>query len=323
MKYFGLITVAMLLLMGCGGNSSKIELSDGPRRAEILFLGHESTHHNSEKLMPGLARHLFQQGINLTYTADPDDLNAEKLRLYDGLMIYANHDEITAEQEKALKDYVEGGKALIPIHSASFCFRNSDWFVETVGGQFSSHGTGDFTASITDSSHPVMAGISEFETWDETYVHSQLNEDMTVLMERVEGDHREPYTWVREQGKGRIFYTAYGHDERTWDQPEFLKLVANGVMWAIGDKVAQQVADYDIPQTQIEDSENSELRKRGSRPPVFRRRSHLKLPMKLVQVLHVLNYSYLPRSPISSNLWPCAGDDKGRLFVIGNHRLPQ
>ncbi|MFO7826076.1 MAG: ThuA domain-containing protein, partial [Cyclobacterium sp.] len=237
----------MLLMMGCGGNSSKIELSDGPRRAEILFLGHESTHHNSEKLMPGLARHLFQKGINLTYTADPDDLNAEKLRLYDGLMIYANHDEITADQEKALKAYVEGGKALIPIHSASFCFRNSDWFVETVGGQFSSHGTGDFTASITDSSHPVMAGISEFETWDETYVHSQLNEDMTVLMERVEGDHREPYTWVREQGKGRIFYTAYGHDERTWNQPEFLKLVTNGVLWAVGEDVAQQVADYDIP----------------------------------------------------------------------------
>ncbi|WP_163379661.1 PVC-type heme-binding CxxCH protein [Cyclobacterium sp. SYSU L10401] len=321
MKYFGLITVAMLLMMGCGGNSSKIELSDGPRRAEILFLGHESTHHNSEKLMPGLARHLFQKGINLTYTADPDDLNAEKLRLYDGLMIYANHDEITADQEKALKAYVEGGKALIPIHSASFCFRNSDWFVETVGGQFSSHGTGDFTASITDSSHPVMAGISEFETWDETYVHSQLNEDMTVLMERVEGDHREPYTWVREQGKGRIFYTAYGHDERTWNQPEFLKLVTNGVLWAVGEDVAQQVADYDIPQPKFEDAEIPNYEKRDPAP-----RYQLPLSpeesMKLVQVPVGFELQLFAAEPDIINPMAMCWDDKGRLYVIETTDYP-
>nr|WP_245802942.1 PVC-type heme-binding CxxCH protein [Cyclobacterium lianum] len=307
--------------MGCGGNSSKIELSDGPRRAEILFLGHESTHHNSEKLMPGLARYLFQQGINLTYTSDPNDLNAEKLRLYDGLMIYANHDEITAEQEKALKDYVEGGKALIPIHSASFCFRNSDWFVETVGGQFSSHGTGEFTASITDASHPVMAGISEFETWDETYVHSQLNEDMTVLMERVDGDHREPYTWVREQGKGRIFYTAYGHDERTWNQPEFQELVANGVLWAIGDKVAQQVADYEIPQTVFEDAEIPNYENRDPAP-----RYQLPLSpeesMKLVQVPVGFELQLFASEPDIINPMAMCWDDKGRLYVIETTDYP-
>ena len=32
----------------------------------------------------------------------------------------------------------------------------------------------------------------------------------TVLMERVDGEEREPYTWVRTQGKGQVFYTACG-----------------------------------------------------------------------------------------------------------------
>ena len=50
-----------------------------------------------------------------------------------------------------------------------------------------------------------MDGFETFETWDETYVHDLHNEDRTVLMERVEGDHREPWTWVREYGKGRVF----------------------------------------------------------------------------------------------------------------------
>ncbi|MEX2567924.1 MAG: PVC-type heme-binding CxxCH protein [Cyclobacteriaceae bacterium] len=321
MKQLGLMAMAMLLWMGCGSKSTKIKLSDGPRRAEILFLGHESTHHDSEKLMPLLARHLFQKGINLSYTADPDDLNEENLRLYDGLMIYANHDEITAEQEKALKDYVEGGKALIPLHSASFCFRNSDWFVETVGGQFSSHGTGDFTATITDPAHPIMKGIAEFETWDETYVHSRLNEDMTVLMERVDGDHREPYTWIREQGTGRVFYTAYGHDERTWGQPQFQELVSNGVLWAVGDKVAQQVAEFDIPVPVFEDAEIPNYENRDPSP-----RYQLPLSpeesMKLVQVPVGFELQLFASEPDIINPMAMCWDDKGRLYVIETTDYP-
>ena len=38
----------------------------------------------------------------------------------------------------------------------------------------------------------------------------------------------------RNQGKGRVFYTASGHDERTWRLPKFQKLVSAGVLWASG-----------------------------------------------------------------------------------------
>src|SRR5690606_39902159 len=54
----------------------------------------------------------------------------------------------------------------------------------------------------------------------------------TVLMLRED----EPWTWVREQGKGRVFYTAYGHDERTWSQLEFHDLLIRGILWALGDE---------------------------------------------------------------------------------------
>jgi uncharacterized protein len=322
MKYSGFVLLFSMLLWGaCGTKSSDIALSDGPRRVELLFLGHESTHHDSEKLMPILARPLFQKGINLTYTSDPEDLNTENLKLYDGVMVYANHDEITKDQEQALKNYIEGGKALIPIHSASFCFRNSEWFVETVGGQFQSHGTGDFTATITDASHPIMEGISEFETWDETYVHSQLNEDMHVLMERVDGDHREPYTWVREQGNGRVFYTAYGHDERTWTKPDFQNLVANGVLWAVGDKVAQQVSDYDIPVPVFEDAEIPNYENRDPAP-----RYQLPLSpeesMKLVQVPMGFELQLFASEPDIINPMAMCWDDKGRLYVIETTDYP-
>src|SRR5690606_5976892 len=46
----------------------------------------------------------------------------------------------------------------------------------------------------------------------------------------------EPWTWVRTQGEGRVFYTASGHDERVWSKPEFHALLKSGILWSVGEK---------------------------------------------------------------------------------------
>ena len=108
-----------------------------------------------------------------------------------------------------------------------------------MGGRFKSHGGEVFKALIADREHPTMRGFAGFDTWDETYIHDQHNEvDRTVLMFRtVKGkDEREPWTWVRTHGQGRVFYTASGHDQRTWLAPGFADLMARGLSWAAGGK---------------------------------------------------------------------------------------
>jgi len=309
-----LILFLFVLLESCGKKAQAYD-PDAPRRIEILFLGHNSEHHNSQKLAPMLAMPLFQKGISLTYTNDPNDLNADNLAKYDGLMIYANHDDITPGQESAMKNFVEGGKALIPIHSASFMFRNSDWYVQTVGGQFKTHGAGTFTVDIVKPDHSVMEGISEFETWDETYVHHKLNDDMTVLMERVEDGHREPWTWVREQGKGKVFYTAYGHDERTWSQTAFHDLVANGVLWAVDDKAKERLASLDIPVPTFEDADIPNYEQRDPAPR-FQHALSPEQSQKLVQVPVDFELQLFASEPDIINPIAMAWDEKGRLFVI-------
>ncbi|HEY1381687.1 MAG TPA: PVC-type heme-binding CxxCH protein, partial [Gemmataceae bacterium] len=170
-----------------------------------------------------------------TYSDKVEDLNPKTLAGYDGLIIYANTTRISPDQEKALLDYVESGKGFIPLHCASYCFLNSPKYVELVGAQFKSHNTGTFRTVIAEPNHPVMKGFKGFESWDETYVHTKHNEkDRTVLEYRVEGDKKEPWTWVRTQGQGRVFYTAWGHDERTWGHPGFQNLVERGIRWACG-----------------------------------------------------------------------------------------
>jgi putative membrane-bound dehydrogenase-like protein len=209
-------------------------LAEAPKPLKVLFLGDNGGHRPAERfrqLQPVLAA----RGIDLTYTDNVDSLNPKTLTGYDGLIIYANTTKITPDQEEALLDYVEGGKGFIPLHCASFCFLNSPRYIELVGAQFKSHNIGTFRTVIAEPDHPLVKGFKGFESWDETYVHTKHNEkDRTVLEYRVEGDKKEPWTWVRTQGKGRVFYTAWGHDQRTWGHPGFQNLVERGIRWAVG-----------------------------------------------------------------------------------------
>src|SRR3954451_14009914 len=87
--------------------------AQAPKPVTVLFLGHHREHHNSAKFEPMLAAALAPEKITFDYSEDPADLNPAKLAKYGALMIYANHTSITPEQEKALLDYVEGGKAFL------------------------------------------------------------------------------------------------------------------------------------------------------------------------------------------------------------------
>ena len=197
----------------------------------VLFLGDNAGHRPTNRfalMQPALA----SRGIDLTYTDKLDDLSATNLARYDALVIYANHTRISPDQEKALLEYVENGHGFVPIHCASFCFLNSAKYVELVGAQFKSHGTGVFKETIVNSDHPVMKSLTPIESWDESYVHSKHNTNRIVLAERRDDKGNEPYTWVRESGKGRVFYTAWGHDQRTWSNPQFVSLIENGIRWA-------------------------------------------------------------------------------------------
>src|SRR5207302_6689509 len=135
---------------------------------------------------------LAERGIDIVYTDGPAALNAATLAKYDGLIVYANIEKITPDQEQALLDFVASGKGFIPIHCASYCFLNSPKYIELVGAQFKSHGTGTFRTTIAAPGHPVMKGFESFESWDETYVHTKHNtHDRTVLEYRIDDSAKE------------------------------------------------------------------------------------------------------------------------------------
>ena len=302
-----------LFFLGCSMQGTK---DNGPRRLELFFLGHESKHHDSELLADILAQEYFPEGMNITYSTDPDDLMREDLDRYDGLILYANHDSITPGQEKALLDYVASGKGFIPLHSGSFCFRNSPEVVALIGGQFKSHGGGAFSAEIVKPGHPAMQGVKAFETeWDETYVHDNIADDIEVLMERVDSTHREPYTWVKEHGKGRVFYTAFGHDERTFRNPGFLQLVKSGILWAVGEEAVKKMKDYQIAQPSYEEGRMPNYEKRDP-PPRYQLPLSPEESQTLIQVPVGFKLELFASEPDIKKPIAMEWDEKGRLWVV-------
>ena len=200
----------------------------------VLFLG-DNGHHQPAERFAQFAPVLAPRGIELVYTDKVSDLDPMVLSAYDALAVYANIDTLPPAAEAAVLDFVRNGKGLVPLHCASFCFRNSPAWIDLVGAQFQKHGTGEFRTVNVAPDHPVTKGFGGFKSWDETYVHTKHNDrGRTVLEERVEGDHHEPWTWVRTEGKGRVFYTAWGHDQRTWAHPGFHNLVERGIRFAAG-----------------------------------------------------------------------------------------
>jgi len=214
----------------------------------VLFLGDEGHHRPAERFaqVQGM---LANRGIEMVYTDSLDDLSAESLAGYDALAVYANIDNLPGSAEAAIMDYVREGGGIVPLHCASFCFRNSPAWIALVGAQFDRHGAGEFRTEIVAADHPVMQGFEGFESWDETYVHRLHNDrGRTVLEVREENGEREPWTWVRSEGKGRVFYTAWGHDQRTWSHPGYQNLLERGIRYAAGGDPADAGPSIDHPQ---------------------------------------------------------------------------
>jgi putative membrane-bound dehydrogenase-like protein len=202
-------------------------------RVKALFLGdngHHRPYQRAKEILPVLAA----RGIDVFYTDQPSDLNAGVLNQYHVLMLYNNHTNVSDPELNALLAFVQNGGGLVVLHCASASFQNSEEFIRLVGAAFKSHGTGTFRTVTVAVNHPVMRGVPDFETWDETYIHTKHNPNRTVLAVRRDGSHEEPWTWVRSYGQGRVFYTAWGHDQRTWGNAGFQQLLDNGVKWAAG-----------------------------------------------------------------------------------------
>jgi putative membrane-bound dehydrogenase-like protein len=249
-RYVSTLAAALVALAGCAPAATSNRTEPTARaeevreeRLKVLFLG-DGGHHRPAERLRDIATPMLNRGIELYYTENLADINLDNLRGYDAVMLYANYEgDLPKAQEEALLAYVAEGGGFVPVHSASGNFRTSQPYIELLGGAFASHGEGVFRTRIAEPGHDIMQGFPGFESWDETYVHKNHNPQNRTVLEYREN---EPYTWTRTHGQGRVFYTAWGHDERTWRNAGFHELLERGIRWAAGQKVQQALAAREV-----------------------------------------------------------------------------
>lgn len=127
---------------------------------------------------------------------------------------------------------------------------HTEWLFMT-GGQFVGHPGNDgtpYTVHMGPVRHPITAGIRDFDVKTEQY-YMLVDPANTVLAHTrfpnkpgpydVNGPTLMPTMWVRNWGKGRVFYSALGHQADIVAMEPHLTILRRGFLWAATGKASR------------------------------------------------------------------------------------
>ena len=158
--------------------------------------------------------------------------------------------ELDAQQKADLLSFVhDDGKGFVAAHTATTAVGAWPEFGDLLGGRFDNHPWGTVEAPVVneDPSFPATRHLPLlFDFRDEFYQTKEWSRDQIRVVLRLDvsklpvnsqlhnktGDF--PLAWAKMYGKGRVFYSALGHDRKTWDNPDVYQLYFEAIKWSLG-----------------------------------------------------------------------------------------
>ena len=250
-------------LLACCALVGQVQGQVQPPKKKLLAIGevkgfeHDSVSHGLATIEK-LGR---QTGLWDTYIRTDSELltkaklgnNAKNLNYFDAVIFYTTGDlGLTEEQKKDLLSFVrDDGKGFLGTHSATDTYYNWPEYGDLIGGYFNEHPWGQVHCRIRveDRDFPATAHFpAEFPFYDEIYQFKEpySRDKVRVLMSvdpssvdltnpRVHRTDKDfAVTWVKNYGKGRVFYSSLGHRDEVWDLPDIQKMWIEAVKWAMG-----------------------------------------------------------------------------------------
>ena len=181
------------------------------------------------------------------------DGNAKNLDYFDAVAFYTTGElKMDDEQKASLISFVkEDGKGFLGVHSAIDTFYKWPEYGEMTGAYFNNHPWNTFEAPVVleDPTNPIVRHFpAAFKTWDEIYQPSEIfsREKVRVLLRLDENkldlanknvrrtDKDFAVAWMKEYGKGRVFYSTFGHTPESWDRPDMQKMWLEATKWCLG-----------------------------------------------------------------------------------------
>ena len=217
-----------------------------------------SYHHFSTETGAGeMARYFSSKGLEVKVTDDPDVfLSPAFASCRCVVFACANEEQFESDdQRSAFYAWAKAGGGTLVIHSASNCEIGSAAWREFLGGTFLFHYPKHMPVPFADAdrSHPAIACMPEGYVWadDEIYVNDMVPgavkpvlsfraDDMPQAQRewlksrgRTAEGGRHVLEWTKDYGKGRVYYTALGHNARDFSKPEFLEHLYNAAKWTV------------------------------------------------------------------------------------------
>lgn len=193
--------------------------------------------------------------FNATFTLETNEFTVAGLKKYDAI-IFNNTTHVQKAftekfQRDAILNFIKEGKGFIGFHSASDGGM-SQWqeYTDMIGGCFDGHpwnAGGKWPFFVEDVGHPVNQAFKakEFMFSDEIYQYKSYDRRklrILIGLDSLKTDKKGnsktndyPVSWVRSYGKGRVFYSNFGHNKATWWTPFILQHFLDGIQWALGD----------------------------------------------------------------------------------------
>lgn len=178
--------------------------------------------------------------------------NMRNLNDFDAVFMYTAGDPQMSDQQKAdfLSFLRDDGKGLVGAHSAVTTFYSWPTFGEVIGAYFDHHPweIRETRVIVEDQQFPAMRQFSpDFSVRDEVYqMRAPYSRTRVHVLARldtsgVDFDDGKPYrpdrdyplAWIRSEGKGRVFYSTFGHTQEAWDHPAIQTMYLEALKWAM------------------------------------------------------------------------------------------
>jgi type 1 glutamine amidotransferase len=160
---------------------------------------------------------------------------------YDVVLFYNFHQGTPAEGSRefaALTSIVERGQGVLVMHHAVLAYLEWPWWADLVGVQERAFGY-DFAqrldVDVVDRNHPITAGVEPWSMIDETYSMNSCGDDSHALLTTDHELSMDTLAWTRQVGESRVFCLQSGHDNDTWKEPAFQRVVEQGIAWCAAD----------------------------------------------------------------------------------------
>jgi hypothetical protein len=170
---------------------------------------------------------------------------------FDAIFFYGIGElELTAQQKADVLSFIrDDGKGFVGAHTAVTAFYTWPEYTDLIGGHFDDHPWEilDAPVIVEAPDFPAMKGFPpSFVTRDEIYQMKDFSRDRVRVLARLDDSkvdlhnprvHRTDgdfaLAWARTYGKGRVFYSAFGHTDESWDDPAMQSMWLEAIKWSL------------------------------------------------------------------------------------------